>query len=190
MGFHTFDPDGADRLEDPARFRYCSREELVVALDPAPGERTTSLGRIADLGSGTGFYTREIAQFADRVDAVDVQSEMHDAFRELGVPDNVSLVAADVADLPFADDALDGVFSTMTFHEFAMPDSLAEVERALAPDAPLVVADWSAAGRGEDGPPVDERYDAADARELLADAGFDVESAVDRPETLFVVARA
>ena len=189
MGFHTFDPAGADRLEDPSRFRYCSREELVAALDSTPGERVAGLGRVADLGSGTGFYTREVAPFADHVDAVDVQPEMHDAFRERGVPENVSLVTATVADLPFADGALDGAFSTMTFHEFATPDALAEVERTLAPDAPLVVADWSAAGRGEDGPPVEERYDAAAASELLAGAGLDVESAADRPETLFAVAR-
>lgn len=189
MGFHTFDPASAERLEDPTRFRYCSREELVAALD-ASRDDSANLGRVADLGSGTGFYTREVAPFATHVDAVDVQSEMHDLFREQGVPGNVSLVTADVAELPFADGALDGAFSTMTFHEFATPDALAEVARVLAADAPLVVADWSAAGRGEDGPPVDERYDAAEARKLLADAGFDVESAVDRPETLFVVARA
>lgn len=189
MGFHTFDPEGAQRLEDPGRFRYCSREELVAALDPASDAPAANLGRVADLGSGTGFYTREVAPFADHVDAVDVQPEMHDAFREQGVSGNVALVTADIADLPFADDALDGAFSTMTFHEFATPDALAEVGRTLAPGAPFVVADWSAAGQGEDGPPVDERYDATDAREMLSGAGFDVESAVDRPETLFVVAR-
>lgn len=184
MGFHTFDPDGADKLEDPARFRYCSREELLAPLDLGPDVR------LADLGSGTGFYTREVAAFVGRVDAVDVQPEMHDLFRDHGLPDNVSPVTADVADLPFADGALDGAFSTNTFHEFATEDALGEVRRVLAVDAPLVVADWSASGRGADGPPVDERFDAADAREMLAAAGFaDVES-TDRVETLFAVALA
>ncbi|MFB6072368.1 MAG: class I SAM-dependent methyltransferase [Halobacterium sp.] len=184
MGFHTFDPEGADRLEDPERFRYCSREELVAALDPGDGDR------VADLGSGTGFYTREVAPFAGRVDAVDVQAAMHDAFREHGVPENVSLVTADVADLPFEDGALDGAYSTMTFHEFASADALREGRRVLDAGAPFVAADWSAAGSGEDGPPVEERFDASEATDLLAEAGFDVERATDRPETLFVVARA
>lgn len=184
MGFHTFDADRADKLEDPERFRFCSREELLGALDPASDDR------VADLGSGTGFYTRELAPFSGTVEAVDVQAEMHNAFREYGVPENVSLVTADVADLPFADDALDGAASTMTFHEFATPDSLAELRRVLAPGARLVVADWTATGRGEEGPPLAERYDAADAESLLADAGFAVRTATDRPETLFVVAEA
>ena len=184
MGFHTFDVDRAAKLEDPERFRFCSREELLGGLDPQPDDR------VADLGSGTGFYTREIAPFVGSVEAVDVQAEMHDQFREYGLPENVSLVTADVADLPFADDALDGAASTMTFHEFATPDSLAELHRVLTPGARLVVADWTATGRGEEGPPVAERYDAAEAESLLADAGFAVREAADRPETLFVVAEA
>ncbi|WP_336036936.1 class I SAM-dependent methyltransferase [Halobacterium yunchengense] len=184
MGFHTFDPERAANLEDASRFRYCSRDELVAALDPEPEDR------VADLGSGTGFYTREVAPFVGRVDAVDVQPQMHEEFRDRGVPENVSLVTADVADLPFGAGELDGAFSTMTFHEFASAESLAAVHRVLAEGGPFVAADWSAAGEGEDGPPVDERFDAEDAADLLADAGFAVERATDRPETLFVVARA
>ncbi|SEV97378.1 class I SAM-dependent methyltransferase [Halobacterium jilantaiense] len=184
MGFHTFDADRAAKLEDPDRFRFCSREELLAGLDPNPDDR------IADLGSGTGFYTRELAPLVDTVEAVDVQAEMHELLREYGRPANVSQVTADVADLPFAADALDGAASTMTFHEFATPDSLAELHRVLEPGARLVVADWTATGSGEDGPPVAERYDAADAESLLADAGFTVREAADRLETLFVVAEA
>ncbi|MFB6269231.1 MAG: class I SAM-dependent methyltransferase [Halobacterium sp.] len=184
MGFHTFDPERAAKLDDPARFRYCSRDELFAALAPRPD------ARVADLGSGTGFYTREVAPFAGRVDAVDVQSAMHDEFRDRGVPENVALVTADVADLPFADGALDAAFSTMTFHEFASADALVRVRRALAAGGRFVVADWSAAGDGDDGPPLAERYDAADAESLLSDAGFDVSRVGERPETLFVVAEA
>lgn len=184
MGFHTFDADRAENLEDPARFRFCSREELLAGLDPDPDDR------VADLGSGTGFYTRELAPFVGTVEAVDVQAEMHELLREYGAPENVSQVTADVADLPFADDALDGAASTMTFHEFATPDSLAELHRVLAPGARLVVVDWTATGRGEEGPPLAERYDAADAESLLADAGFTVHDATDRPETLYAVAEA
>jgi ubiquinone/menaquinone biosynthesis C-methylase UbiE len=184
MGFHTFDVERAANLEDPSRFRYCSREELVAALDPAGDDR------VADLGSGTGFYTRELAPFVGRVDAVDVQREMHDLLAEHGQPENVHPVTAAVGDLPFADGALDGAVSTMTFHEFASPDALAEVARVLGADARFAVADWSASGRGEDGPPCDERFDAADAERMLADAGFDVFRATERPETFLVVARA
>jgi ubiquinone/menaquinone biosynthesis C-methylase UbiE len=186
MGFHTFDPARADRLEDATRFRFCSREEL---LEPLPrGETATVL----DVGSGTGFYTDEIAPFVGRVVALDVQREMHDMYSEkdVGIPDSVAPVTADAEALPFASATVDGAVSTMTFHESTTPESLAELHEALAEGAPFVVVDWSREGNGEAGPPVAERYSAAQAEELLADAGFSVASAVERSETFRVVARA
>ncbi|WP_137286294.1 class I SAM-dependent methyltransferase [Halorussus salinisoli] len=193
MGFHTFDPESADKLEDDSRYRYLSREELVAAL--ALGSDRDAA--VADLGSGTGFYTDDVAAFAGEVRAVDVQDEMHELYREKGVPENVALVTADVGDLPFADGELDAAFSTMTFHEFAGDGhgdggsgAETEVARVLADGGRFVVADWSASGEGESGPPVDERYDRDEAVELLEDAGFEVVRADERPETFFVVAQA
>ena len=186
MGFHTYDPDRAENLEDTTRFRYCSREELLGGLGLAEPEPVT----LADLGSGTGFYTDEVAPFVDRLYAVDVQAAMHDHYRAKGVPDAVDLVTAEVADLPFGDDALDGAFSTMTYHEFASDGALRELRRVLAPTAPLVTVDWSAEGAGERGPPTDERYDLAAALDHHEAAGFRVERATARPETFVLVARA
>jgi ubiquinone/menaquinone biosynthesis C-methylase UbiE len=184
MGFHTFDADGADRLEDAAaRYRHCSREELHALVSPHSGMA------LADLGSGTGFYTDDLAPHVDRLYAVDVQTAMHDRYREKGVPAAVELVAADAVDLPFADGALDAVLSTMTFHEFADPDAVREVGRVLRPGGRLVTVDWDRNGAGEAGPPRDETYALADAVRLQADAGFVVERAESRPETFVCVAR-
>ena len=187
MGFHTFDPGSADKLEDESRYRYLSREELIGGL----GLRSDDPGEtIVDLGSGTGFYTDDVAPFAGEVRAVDVQEEMHDLYREKGVPEYVELVTADVGDLPFDDAEIDAGFSTMTFHEFAGEGALAEVARVLRDDARFVVADWTANGHGESGPPVTERYDRDEAVEFLEGAGFEIVRADERPETFFVVAEA
>jgi ubiquinone/menaquinone biosynthesis C-methylase UbiE len=203
MGFHTFDPDSADKLEDESRYRYLSREELVGALG---FEQIGSTAAVADLGSGTGFYTDDVAPFAGEVRAVDVQDAMHELYREKGVPENVEQVTADIEDLPFADGELDAAFSTMTFHEFAGEGALAEVARVLRNGARFVVADWTAngvsgseatgcssdafVGDGESGPPVTERYARDEAVEFLEDAGFEVRRADERPETFLVVAVA
>ncbi|MCO8246326.1 MULTISPECIES: class I SAM-dependent methyltransferase [unclassified Haladaptatus] len=187
MGFHTFDPEKAAKLEDTGRYRYVSREELLSYLDLADGET------VADLGSGTGFYTDDVASFGEGIGvsvyAVDVQDAMHEEYRAKGVPENVSLVTADVGDLPFDENELDAAFSTMTFHEFADEDALAEVARVLGSGGRLVVADWSGAGRGEDGPSVDERYDLEAATELVESAGFEVRYGKERAETFVFVAR-
>jgi ubiquinone/menaquinone biosynthesis C-methylase UbiE len=182
MGSHTFDASGASGLDDPSRFRYCSREELVAPLD-LDGEEV-----VADLGSGTGFFTTEIAPYADTVHAIDLQRSMHEYFLAKGTPENVALLTANVGDLPFEDDAFDAAISTMTYHEFLSEDALAELARTIGDGGPLVVVDWSANGAGEAGPPTDERFSLADAREALESSGFAVTEGAERPETFHLAA--
>ncbi len=183
MGFHTFDAENAGRLENAAkRYRSVSAEELQRALS------LTGTETVADLGSGTGFYTDDVAVFAKRVYAVDIQPEMHEYYREKGLPENVELVTSGIEELPFGDAALDAAFSTMTYHEFATETALAELNRVVRPGGRLVLFDWSADGDGEHGPPVDERYSASEAAEALAEAGFEIETEQSRVETFAVVA--
>ncbi len=180
MGFHTFDPDNADRLEDASRFRFCSREELLGVLGDSQ--------HLVDLGSGTGFYTRELAPFFPRLSAVDIQPEMHELFGERGVPDSVELVTASSDDLPFGPGSADAAVSTMTIHELPLAETLAELQGVLQPESPVVLVDWSADGRGEAGPPLAERHPLSTVTQALENAGFTVCRAVDRSETFFITA--
>lgn len=182
MGSHTFDADGASALDDPSRFRYCSREELVAPLD-LDGDEV-----VADLGSGTGFFTAELAPYAGTLYAVDVQPVMHGYFIEKGIPPGVELLTAEVGALPFDDDTFDAAYSTMTYHEFVSEDALAELARTVDDGGRLVLVDWSANGAGEAGPPVGERYSLAEAREALEGAGFAVTEGSERPETFHLAA--
>lgn len=184
MGFHTYPIDRADALEDPSRYRFCSREELLESLALDGG------AVVADLGSGTGFYTADVAPFAETVYAVDVQPAMHRRHRENGVPATVELVTAAVGSLPFADASLDAAFSTMTHHEYASAEALAELARVLRSDGRLVTIDWSADGSGDDGPPLEERFGPEAVTTQLETAGFAIETVRERPETFAVVARA
>ncbi|MFB6094629.1 MAG: class I SAM-dependent methyltransferase [Halanaeroarchaeum sp.] len=182
MTKHVIDPESASKLQDVSRYRYLSRDELLASLDPDP-EAT-----VIDLGSGTGFYTRDVAPWVGFVYAVDLQPAMHEAFAENGVPENVELVTAGVSDLPLDDDAVDAAVSTMTFHEFVGEAALSELRRVMAPGARLVVVDWSADGRGERGPPLDGRYGPGGASDRLEAAGFEAERVEGRLETFVVTA--
>ncbi|AUG49017.1 SAM-dependent methyltransferase [Haloarcula taiwanensis] len=185
MGYHTFDADRADKLEDAQqRYRFLSAEELRWALSANRDDT------VADLGSGTGFYTDDVASAVDHVYAVDIQEAMHDYYREKGVPDNVDLVTSAVDDLPFDTAGLDGAFSTMTYHEFASDGALNEVARVLKSGGTFAVADWAASGSGHSGPPVDERFSADEATDALRQHEFTVEFAAVRPETFLLVASA
>lgn len=183
MGFHTFDADQADRLEEASRYRYLSREELLAALDPSPEDV------VADVGSGTGFYTDDVAPYVASVKGVDLQSEMHEYYREKGVPSNVDLLTASADDVPLPDGALDGIFSTMTYHEFASEAAIEEFGSLLRAGGRVVIADWSANGEGESGPPVEERYTVSDAVTAFLEGGFEIEQTSERPETFLLIAR-
>lgn len=183
MGSHTFDPSRADKLERPERrFRFLSVEELCWALNLSPDDV------VADLGSGTGFFTDLVAEHAETVYAVDLQPEMHDYYREKGVPENVALVTSDVSQIPIKSGTVDVAYSIMTYHEFASEESLAAIRRILAPSGRLVIVDWSAEGSGEEGPPVDERFTVGEATDALEGDGFSVKHAFERPETFLLIA--
>lgn len=184
MGFHTFDADRARQLEDEARYAWISREELIDAVDP------TADAVVADLGSGTGFYTDEVAPHAGRVYGVDVQPEMHERYREKGLPENVELVEGDIGDLPFETGGLDAAYSTATFHEFGNTDAVTELARVLTPGGRLAIFDWAGDGAGDAGPPCAERYRVGEAVEMVTDAGFSLRRVRSRTETFVVVARA
>ena len=187
MGHHTFDIERADALEDPERYEYCSREELLAALDIGPTTDTDAV--IADIGSGTGFYTDAVAPCAELVYAVDVQSAMHDKYRTKGHPENISFVTAEASSLPFESNELDAAFSTMTYHEFAGPDALSELARVIRPGGRVVTVDWSKTGTGESGPPRSERYELADAVREFTAAGFTTVNAASRIETFIHISR-
>lgn len=172
-----------ERLEDPIQYRYLSAEELRTFLDPVPS------WSVADLGSGTGFYTDEIAPVVERVFAVDVSERMHERYRGNGVPSNVELVTADVAAIPLGDGELDAALSLRTFHH-GVSDALGEVSRLLRPGGRFVVVDWSATGAGnrDRGPDPGDCFDLATVQSMLLDRGFTVRNAHERRETFVVIA--
>jgi len=180
---HTFPVDRADALEEPSRYEHCSREELLAALGAGAG------ATVLDLGSGTGFYTDDVAPAVGRVVGVDVQRAMHERYRAKGTPANVALLTGAVDSLPLADGAVDAAFSTMTYHEFATPAAAAELARVCRPGARVVTVDWTSEGTGGSGPPTDERYDLSHAVETLEAAGFRTERASSRTETFVHVCR-
>lgn len=184
MDDHTFDPAEADRLNDPWRFAFLSVDEVLATL------ALSDDAVVADLGSGTGFYTDHVASASGQVLAIDGQVAMHAHYRTRGVPENVTLVTAAIGALPVPDSALDTAVSTMTLHEFASPTAVSGIATALEAGGRFVVADWTATGTGEAGPPVGERFECAGAVSLLEDAGFTVESATDRRETFLISATA
>lgn len=184
MDKHTFDSSKADKLEKVEnRYRFLSTEELLWAISIKNHEK------ILDLGSGTGFYTDDIAPYFDKIYAIDIQKEMHEYYINKGKPENVELVTADVENIPFNSNYIEISFSTMTFHEFANNNSLKEINRILKPGGKLVIVDWSGTGKGIDGPPLDKRFKPNEAINHLNKLGFQIKFRAFRPETFMLICK-
>lgn len=119
-------------------------DEVIEMLSIAPGSA------IADLGSGSGYFTGRLARATGSdgtVYAVDVDEEMNaylaERMREEGV-DNVEIITAAPDDAGLPTGAIDLVFTSNTFHHLPEPQSyFARLREALAPGARVAVLEYS-----------------------------------------------
>ena len=94
--------------------------------------------RIADLGAGVGAIAARLTRRARAVIGLDVTEGMLRL-----APDQVSKVVGDMTQLPFADESLDGAFSTFVLQHVPRTGVLfREVARALRPGGFFATATW------------------------------------------------
>jgi cyclopropane fatty-acyl-phospholipid synthase-like methyltransferase len=91
------------------------------------GPRATVL----DLGAGTGKLTRALVPRFAHVYAVEPDDAMRAVLEEVVAGAEARRGHADA--VPLGDDAVDAVFSAEAFHWFATSETVAELERVLAP---------------------------------------------------------
>lgn len=162
----------AHKLNDEERLELLSEETLVELLQLGGTED------IADLGSGTGFYTNRLAaRTTGTVYAVELQPEMQERHAARGAPGNVRLVLADARELPLGDGAVDAMLSIYTFHEMPEVEGIRRAAAALRPGGRLLIVDWRRAeDAAEHGPPLKARYTKEEVTELLKPYFSSVES--------------
>jgi predicted methyltransferase len=131
------------KFETDSREVYAKRREIVAALDLASGMS------VADIGAGTGVFTRLIAEKVGptgRVYAVDIaqafiahiaaeakKRRQHQIVTVLGSQDSTNLSA----------ESVDLVFLSDVYHHLEKPEkTLASIYRSLRPGGGLVVVDF------------------------------------------------
>jgi len=140
------DPDyqtWVERFERPGREVYDKREEILAASGVRPGMA------IADVGAGTGLYTRLFAKAVGskgKVYAVDISKNFIDnilrAAREQGL-NNVDGIVNSQTDTRLPAASVDLVFLSDTYHHFEQPGPiLGSIRRALKPGGALIVIDF------------------------------------------------
>ncbi|WP_146578681.1 class I SAM-dependent methyltransferase [Neorhodopirellula pilleata] len=133
-----------ERFEVESREVFAAQEEVLAACEIKPGDR------IADVGAGTGFYSRLFAKqtgWDGWVYSVDIAPKFlqHIAARATtdGIENLTPVLGTDVSTrLPSA--SVDMVFICDTYHHFESPQqSLASIYRALKPGGRLILIDFN-----------------------------------------------
>ncbi len=131
-------------FDRPDRADVERTDDLIKALEIPQG------ARVADIGSGTGYFTWRLAQQAGprgKVIAVDIQQKMLDltaATVEQHRLANVEYTLAGEDDPRLPKGSFDMVFIGHAYHEFADPETImAAVKRSLKPDGRLVVVEYA-----------------------------------------------
>lgn len=143
---HYEDPDyerWRATFERPGREVYDRREDIVAATGVAPGMA------VADIGAGTGLFTRLFAQTV-AADGVVYAVDIAPSFVRNTVAraraeghDNVQGIVNDDHSAGLPPDSVDLVFMSDTYHHFEYPqDMLASIHRALRADGTMVVIDF------------------------------------------------
>lgn len=140
------DPDyqtWVERFERPGREVYDQRDAILAATGIRPGMT------VADVGAGTGLYTRLFAKAVGpkgKVYAVDVSKKFIDNIlrtaREQGL-NSVEGIVNTQTDTKLPANSVDLVFLSDTYHHFEHPRPImASIHRALKPGGTLVVIDF------------------------------------------------
>jgi len=140
------DPDAqlwVQRFERAGRAVYDARFALLDVLSLKPGMS------VADIGAGSGFFTRLIAERvapSGQVYGVDIAESLVDHMAEkadaMGI-DNFHAVLGGERSPRLDSNSVDAVYIMDAYHHFAYPaEMLAEIKRALRPGGELLLIEY------------------------------------------------
>ncbi len=138
---------GADWLERPGRDEEQRPDEIVRSMGLKKGDV------VADLGAGTGYFTRRLAKAvgpSGRVYAVDIQPEMLSRLKEnmekAGVRNVVPILGTN-DDPKLPPGSLDWVLLVDVYHELQQPKAtLARMREALKTDGKVALVEYRLEG--------------------------------------------
>jgi ubiquinone/menaquinone biosynthesis C-methylase UbiE len=144
---HVMGHEGAGWLERPEREKEERTDLALAALKIKSGEA------IADIGAGTGYYTRRLAKLVGTngvVFAVEIQQEMLDDILKNAAKENlrnIKPVLGTITDPKLPPKSVDTILMVDVYHEFDHPfEMIQAMVKALKPGGRIVFVEF----RGED----------------------------------------
>lgn len=138
---------GADWLERDERERVEQPDKVIAAMHLKAGDV------VADIGSGSGYYTRRLAKAVlpgGKVYGVDIQPEMNALLeancKKEGIT-NVEVILGEEADPKLPANSIDWMILVDVYHEFQQPKPmLAKMLEALKPGGHVALVEYRLLG--------------------------------------------
>ena len=152
-------------LEDPRRDVWQLPDQVILALE------LTRQETIADIGAGSGYFTRRFARHAKKVYAVDIDPKLLEMVRK-NAPANVETVLATPDDPKLPEASVDTIFFCDVLHHIEnRPGYYARLAKALKPGGRIVNIDFHKKPTPV-GPPEAMRISEQDVIREFQAAGF------------------
>ena len=184
---HRFDdPERyAKSFDDPARDEWQMPGRIIDALGLTAGQV------VADIGSGTGYFTVRLAKAAARpkVYAVDIEPAMLEYVRQRAAKEGLTQVVAVQASAttPNLPEPVDVVLVVDTYHHIPnRPTYFREIRKSMKRSGRLAIVDFRKGAPS--GPPEEFRLTPEQITAELKQAGFSLQTQHDfLPRQLFLI---
>ncbi len=153
-------------LENPKRDEWQKPHEVITALKLRPEEV------VADIGAGSGYFTRRLAHHTALVYAVDIDAKLLAIIEKQGLP-KIKTVHATPDDPKLAAGSTDTIFICDVLHHIDQrPAYYAKLAKALKPGGRIVIIDFFKK-KLPVGPPESMKLSEEQVVEELKAAGFE-----------------
>lgn len=171
---------GAEWLEREGRADLEKPEVTITAMNLHDGDM------VADIGAGTGFYSRRLAKAvapSGKVYANDIQPEMLERLKELAAQEgvtNIVTVLGTEDDLKLPAKTFDWVLLVDVYHEFQQPQvMLQKIREALKPNGRVALVEYRLEGSTASHISVEHRMSVDQVTAEWTAAGFLLERTIE-----------
>ncbi len=170
----------ADWLEREGREDLERPEITLCAMNLRDGDR------VADIGAGTGFYTRRLAKAvgpSGKVYANDIQPEMLERLKEAAGKEGISNIVTVLGtedDLRLPPKTFDWVLLVDVYHEFQQPKiMLQKIREALKPGGRVALVEYRMEGETASHISVEHRMTVEQVTAEWGAGGFTIERRIE-----------
>lgn len=172
------------RFEIESREVYSARDRVLKACALKPG------ARVADVGAGTGFYSRLFSEAVGKqgwVYSIDISTtflrHINQQMQAAEIANQTSVLCSERS-IKLPPNSVDFVFICDTYHHFEFPQAtLASIKQALKPGGILMLIDFERIpGKSREFIMGHVRAGKQVFREEIMDAGFQFEREISLPE--------